>query len=454
MTDNTNDFSKGAMWKNILSMAIPITAAQLVQILYNLVDRIYIGHLRNDASLALTGVGLTLPIISLISAFSLLFSSGGSPLCSIERGRGNHKKAEEIMCNCFTLLLITGLFLMAFFYIFMKPVLYAFGASDSTYYYAKIYLVIYLTGTIFSMISSGMNMFINSQGFGKIGMFTTLIGAVCNIILDPVFIFVFGLGVRGAAIATVISQAVSAAWVFIFLTGRKSIYHISLKQMKIQNPKLILRITGLGLSGFTMAVTNSLTQIVCNSTLQKWGGDLYVGSMTIINSVREIFTLVTQGITQGAIPVLGYNYGAAKYKRVRKGIAFMSTLTTAYTLLAWLCVHTFSTFFIGLFTKESDLIAVAVPSLRIFFGGFFMMSLQFSGQSTFVALGCSKRAIFFSLLRKAIIVVPLTIILPYYLGVNGVFYAEPVSNYIGGTACFVTMMLTLWPKLKETDEKN
>ncbi|MDD3219470.1 MAG: MATE family efflux transporter [Lachnospiraceae bacterium] len=452
---NINDFSKGAMWKNILSMAIPVTAAQLVQLLYNIVDRIYIGHMQGDASLALTGVGLTFPIISLITAFSLLFSSGGAPLCSIERGRGNHERAEKLLGNCFCLLLITGCLLMVVFYVFMKPILYAFGASDVTYPFASSYLTIYLIGTLFVMISTGMNMFINSQGFGKVGMATTMIGAVCNIILDPIFIFVFHMGVQGAALATIISQGVSALWVFHFLTGKKPMYKIKKVCMKLNDLKLILDMVSLGLSGFVMAVTNSLTQIVCNATLQTYGGDIYVGSMTILNSVREIFTLATQGITSGAQPVLGFNYGAGEYDRVKQGIKFMTGLTVGYTVLAWLVIDLVPQVFIGLFTSEPELMAVSIPSLRIFFGGFFMMSLQFSGQSTFVALGYSKHAVFFSLLRKAIIVVPLTLILPRFMGINGVFYAEPISNYIGGTACFVVMLLTVWPRLsKDTAAKN
>lgn len=452
---NINDFSKGAMWKNILSMAIPVTAAQLVQLLYNIVDRIYIGHMQGDASLALTGVGLTFPIISLITAFSLLFSSGGAPLCSIERGRGNHERAEKLLGNCFCLLLITGCLLMVVFYAFMKPILYAFGASDVTYPFASSYLTIYLIGTLFVMISTGMNMFINSQGFGKVGMATTMIGAVCNIILDPIFIFVFHMGVQGAALATIISQGVSALWVFHFLTGKKPMYRIKKVCMKLNDLKLILDMVSLGLSGFVMAVTNSLTQIVCNATLQTYGGDIYVGSMTILNSVREIFTLATQGITSGAQPVLGFNYGAGEYDRVKQGIKFMTGLTVGYTVLAWLVIDLVPQVFIGLFTSEPELMAVSIPSLRIFFGGFFMMSLQFSGQSTFVALGYSKHAVFFSLLRKAIIVVPLTLILPRFMGINGVFYAEPISNYIGGTACFVVMLLTVWPRLsKNTAAKN
>ena len=445
--NRTNDFAEGSMWKNILLMAIPMTVAQLVQVFYNLVDRIYIGHMGADASLALTGLGLNFPIISLITAFCLLFSSGGAPLCSIERGRGNHERAEKLLGNCFVLLMITGVLLMVVLYVFMKPILYTFGASDATYVYAADYLRIYLLGTLFVMTATGMNMFINSQGFGRIGMATTLLGAVCNIILDPIFIFVLGWGVRGAAAATVISQGISAAWALHFLLSDKAIYKIKKKWLRLDDGKLILQVLGLGLSGFVMAVTNSLTQIVCNAMLQRWGGDLYVGAMTILNSVREVFTLAAQGITQGAQPVLGYNYGAHEYKRVKKGIQFMSLVTISYTVVIWAVINLFPHPFIAMFTKDADLITLAAPALKIFFGGFFMMSLQFSGQATFVALGYSRHAVFFSLLRKAFIVVPLTLLLPGFLGVDGVFYAEPVSNYIGGTACYVAMLLTVWPRL-------
>lgn len=444
---NTNDFSEGSMWKNILLMAIPMTVAQLVQVFYNLVDRIYIGHMEGDASLALTGVGLNFPIISIITAFCLLFSSGGAPLCSIERGKGNHERAEKLLGNCFALLMMTGVVLMTVLYVFMKPILYIFGASDATYSYASSYLSIYLIGTLFVMIATGMNMFINAQGFGRIGMATTLFGAVCNIILDPVFIFVLNMGVRGAAIATVLSQGVSAIWALSFLLSDKAIYRIKRKYLKLDDLSMILQVIGLGITGFVMAVTNSLTQIVCNATLQHWGGDLYVGTMTILNSIREVFTLVVQGITQGSQPVLGFNFGAHKYKRVKKGIKFTSCLVISYSVIAWVFINLYPQVFVRLFTKDTELIQLATPALRIFFGGFYMMSLQFSGQSTFVALGYSKHSVFFSLLRKVIIVVPLTIALPYFMGVNGVYYAEPISNFLGGTACFVTMILTLWPKL-------
>ncbi len=452
--EKSRDFSKGAMWKNILYMAIPYTASQIIQVLYNIVDRIYIGHMNTGDGLALTGVGLAFPVISIISAFTNLFSTGGAPLCSIERGKGNHEKAREILGNSFSLIVGTGLVLMLLFYFFMKPILYAFGASDLTYPYARAYLQIYLTGTLFAMIGFGMNPFINSQGFGKVGMMTTMVGAIANIILDPVFIFVFRMGIRGAAIATVISQGLSCFWVLRFLTGNKPMYKIDGKYMKVKNPGLVGEILTLGVSGFTMMVTNSLTQIACNTTLQRYGGELYVGSMTILNSIRDIFTLVVHGLTIGAQPVLGYNFGAGKYQRVKDGIKFVSIGGIAYTFLAWLVIDLFPDVFIRMFTKDEALIAVAIPALNIFFMGFFMMSFQFCGQSIFVSLGYSKHAIFFSLLRKVFIVVPLTLLLPVYIGVNGVFYAEPISNYIGGIACYTTMIFTVWKTLGKEERKS
>lgn len=441
------NFAQGSIVKNILSMAVPVTVAQAVQLLYNLVDRVYLGHIREGADQALIGVGLVFPIVSLISAFTQLYSGGGAPLMSIARGAGQKERASKLENVSFMLLIITGLLLMAVFYIFMKPILYAFGASDATYATAASYLQIYLLGTLFVMISSGMNLFINAQGYGTTGMITVCIGAVLNIVLDPLFIFVFNLGVRGAAIATVISQFSSCLWVLCFLTGKKVSFPLKRSDMKLDDRKMIFSIIGLGASGFIMYVTNSLSQIACNATLAKWGGDLYVGAMTILNSVREIFNLAANGVTEGAKPVLGYNFGAKKYKRVKKGIAITCTMVLSYMIVAWSLVHFFPEFFVGLFTSEKALAAVAAPALKTFFAGFFMMGFMFCGQSTFVGLGFPKQAIFFSLLRKVVLVVPLTVILPYFLGVNGVFIAEPISNYVGGIASFTTMLWIVMPIL-------
>lgn len=451
--DTKNDFSKGSVAKNIWSLAVPMTVAQLVNVLYSVVDRIYIGHLPDASTEALTGIGLALPVITMITAFSNLFGMGGAPLCSIARGAGDVKRAEKIMGNSFTLLLMTGVILMAFCYLTMRSMLYLFGASDQTYPYAQAYLSVYLTGTLFVMISLGMNNFINAQGFGKMGMLTVLIGAVLNIVLDPVFIFGFHMGVYGAAAATVISQGVSAAYVFWFLRGNHVLFRLNKKDMRLEG-KLIREITGLGLSGFVMSVTNGSVQIVCNAMLSRYGGDLYVGVMTVINSVREIITMPVNGLTNGAQPVIGFNYGAGEYERVKKAIRFMGTSCIVFTCAVWAVLFAVPQFFIHLFNSEPELLEAGVGAFRIYFFGIFLMALQFTGQSTFVALGKSKQAVFFSLLRKAIIVIPLTICLPMIggLGVNGVFLAEPVSNLIGGVACFVTMYVTVYRKLEKRGE--
>lgn len=452
MEDNRNDFSKGSIAGNILSLAVPMTLAQLINVLYSIVDRIYIGHIPHTSTEALTGIGLALPVITIISAFANLFGMGGAPLCSIARGGHNEKRAERIMGNSFSMLLLCGVVLMVFCLIFKRPLLYLFGASDATFPYANDYLTIYLLGTLFVMTSLGMNNFINSQGFGKTGMLTVLLGAVLNIILDPVLIFVFHMGIRGAAIATVISQGVSALWVLRFLTGKKAILKLNRDGMRL-DWKLIKEIMMLGASGFIMYITNGTVQIVCNFMLARHGGDLYVGIMTVINSVREIITMPVTGLTSGAQPVIGYNYGAGCYRRVKSAIKFMAGSCMIFTVAMWAVLFFEPRFFLQLFTSEPELIEKGIPAMRLYFCGIFMMSLQFSGQSTYQALNMPKPAIFFSLFRKVIIVVPLTILLPVIgnLGTDGVFLAEPISNAIGGTASFVTMLITVWPKLKRTD---
>lgn len=444
-----NDFTKGSVVSNILKIAFPMTLAQLINVLYNIVDRIYIGMLPENATLSMTGMGITLPIITMIAAFTNLFGMGGAPLSSIARGHKDKEQAEEIMGNSFILLVYSGIVLTILGLIFKKPMLYFFGASPDTYVYANAYITIYLMGSIFVMIGLGMNSFINSQGFAKTGMISVLIGAIINIILDPIFIFLFDMGVKGAALATLISQLMSALWVLRFLTGKRTILKLKVSNFKL-NKNIVMRITMLGLSGFVMAVTNSAVQIVCNAKLKYYGGDLYIGVMTVINSIREIISMPVTGLTNGAQPVIGFNYGAGSYKRVRKAIKFMSIGCISYTVIAWGILHTFPHFFIQIFNRDPKIIDAGLSSLRIYFFGFFMMSLQFAGQCVFVALGKSKQAVFFSLLRKAIIVIPLTIILPqlYGLGSTGVFLAEPISNFIGGSACFFTMIVLVRRELK------
>lgn len=448
----TTDFSKGKVWQNIVAQSIPLILAQLVQLLYNVVDRIYIGHMPGADSMALTGIGLVFPLTTLIAAFTFLFGTGGTPLFSIARGAGEEKRAEKILGNTFSLLLGTSIVLFLFCYLLRRPILYLFGASDASYVYADAYLKIYLLGTSFTMLATGLNGFINAQGFPRMGMLTTLLGAVLNLALDPVFIFGLHMGVSGAALATVLSQLVSCAWVVRFLTGKKALYRIQKKHLRVSG-KLTREIIALGMSGFIMQGTNCLVQVVCNATLKIYGGDLYVGIMTVINSAREILSLPVSGITNGAQPVLGYNYGAKNYHKVRQGIRFTAVLGILYTLLAWLLVIMSPHLLLSVFTKDTAMITAGVNAMRLYFFGFFFMAFQFTGQSAFTALGYSRHAIFFSLLRKAVIVAPLTILLPKLgFGVDGVFLAEPVSNAIGGLACFITMYFSLYKKLKKEEE--
>lgn len=451
-TPAQNDFSIGSISGNIMRMALPMTLAQFINVLYNVVDRMYIGRIPEASTLALTGIGLCFPIVSVIMAFANLFGTGGAPLCSIARGMKNEERAQKIMGLSFTMLICTGILLTAFFLIFSRPVLYLFGASDSTYPYASDYLNIYILGTVFVMISLGMNQFINSQGFAKTGMLTVMLGTVVNIILDPIFIFVLDMGVKGAALATVIAQGLSAAWVLKFLTGPKAILKLKLSFMHF-NFKMSGEICGLGMSGFIMQVTNASVQMVCNKMLGIYGGDLYVAVMTVINSIRDIISLPVTGITNGSQPVLGFNYGAKKFRRVKDGIKFMSITCILYTVAAWALVFIFPAVFIRIFNSQPELVTTGIPAIRLYFFGFFMMALQFAGQSAFVSLGFSKNAVFFSLLRKVFIVVPLTLLLPGLgLGVTGVFLAEPVSNFLGGTACFVTMLKVVWKRLGDKTE--
>ena len=438
------DFSKGPVWKCVVAQAIPLTVAQLVQLLYNVVDRIYLGHMGNGDSLALTGVGLTFPIVTFVMAFSGLFGIGGVPLFSMERGSGDVEKAGRIMGNSFCILLVASVILMGFGYVFSRPILFAFGASEESFVYANEYLRIYLAGTTFSMIVTGMNGYINAQGFPRIGMLSTVLGAVTNILLDPILIFGLDMGVAGAALATVISQAVSATWVLAFLFGRKAIIPLRRSNMHI-DAAITKETMKLGTSNFIMAGTNCLVQVVCNSTLQQFGGDLYVGIMTVANSVREIFSLPVSGIVNGAQPVISFNYGAKAYKRVKQGINFNTIVGSVYTMLAWLVVVIFPKIWFDIFSDDVALVVDGVYMLKIYFFGFVFMAFQFAGQSTFQALGDAKHAIFFSLLRKAFIVVPLTLFLPRLgFGVVGVFLAEPISNVLGGLACFITMRLTVY----------
>lgn len=445
-----SDFSKGSVAQNILRLALPLTLAQLVNALYNIVDRIYLGHIPDASMLALTGVGLVFPITTLVSGFANLFGMGGVPLFSIARGEGDEKKAASILGNVLTLLLISGGILTVVCYIFKCDILFAFGASAETIVYADGYASIYLIGTIFVMLTLGLNGFINAQGFGGVGMMTIVIGAVINAALDPVFIFALDMGVKGAALATIIAQAVSAVWIFLFLTGKKAVVRLEIANMRLRI-KNVLRIVSLGVSGFVMSITTCAVQVVCNKLLSIYGGDLYIGVMTVVNSVRELMFMPIHGLTSASQPVIGFNFGAGLKSRVKKAIGFVSAVTIIYGFVAWLVVELIPEGLVRIFSDDAALIGAAPAAMRIYFFSFFCMSMQMSGQTTFLALGKSKQAIFFSLLRKAIIVIPLTLWLPtaFGLGVDGVFLAEPISNVLGGGACFITMLATILPKLSE-----
>lgn len=448
MDNSKNDFSKGSVMSNIVKLALPMTLAQLVNVLYNIIDRIYIGRMGEGATDALTGLGVCLPLITIVIAFANFIGMGGAPLFSIERGRGNTEEAEAILGNSFSLLLCFGGILTVFGLLFKIPILRLLGASDTTLQYADAYMTIYFFGNLFVMLSLGLNSFINAQGFGKIGMFTVIIGACMNLILDPIFIFLLHMGVKGAALATIISQGVAFIWTFSFLIGEKTIVKIKASKMKWEKTR-IKNILKLGLSGFIMALTNSIVQMACNANLQIYGGDIYIGIMTIINSVREVVQMPVMGLTNSAQPVMSFNYGAKAYDRIKEAIKYLSFILISYTLVMWGGISLWPRFFIGIFSSDKALIATGVSCVHIYFFGFFMMALQFSGQSTFTALGRYKQAIFFSIFRKILIVVPLIFILPKVgnLGAMGVFLAEPISNFIGGAACFITMFCTVYKKL-------
>ena len=461
-----NDFSKGPMWQVILKMSIPMMLAQLVNALYNVVDRMYIGHIEHVGAMALTGLGLSMPVISLITAFANLCGNGGGPLCAIARGEGDKEKAERYMGNAFTLLLIIGVLITVLLSVFLNDLLYFLGASEQTFPFASEYLRIYLLGTLFVMISLGMNAFINAQGFAKVGMLTVVLGAVVNIVLDPFFIlsrgeklfgvitmpFGLGLGIKGAAWATVIAQLCSAVWVLKFLFSKKAILDLDTRSMRLR-PKTVGKIFGLGVTGFVMGITTGLVQSACNVQLQRYGGDLYVGAMTVINSVKELAFLVVHGLASGAQPVLGFNYGARKYDRVRTGIRFFCIGSLGYAGTVWLLSMTIPGTLIRIFNQDPGLLRVGIPSVRIYFCGFVFMALQSAGQCVFVGLGKAKYAVTFSILRKVVIVLPLVFLLPLIpaMGVNGVFWSEPISDLIGGLACFLTMWFVIYKKLGRED---
>ena len=421
----------------MVSMAVPSIIAQIINILYNIVDRIYIGHIPGVGAAALTGVGITFPIITLISAFSAFVGMGGAPLAAIWMGKGDRKHAEKILGSGACLLVIFTVVLMAVFYLFQKPFLYMFGASDATIGYSLDYMSIYLLGTLFVELALGLNPFIISQGRSRIAMISIVIGAVVNIALDPLFIFVFGWGVKGAAIATVLSQAVSAAWNVNFLMGKKSSLRLSLRHIR-PDFRIMGQICSLGISPFIMRATESLISIVLNRGLQMYGGDLYVGSLTIMQSVLQLFSAPLSGFTQGVQPIISYNYGAGKFDRVKKLYRSMIAVSFAISFAANMTAMCFPALYASLFTNDKELIGLVSRVMPVFLFGMLFFGLQNGIQPTFLALGQAKISLFIAMFRKVILLVPLALVLPRFFGVMGIYYAEPISDIISAaTACIL-----------------
>ena len=449
------DFENGTITGNILGAALPMLVAQLLNLLYNVVDRIYIARIPGEGTAALGAVGLCFPLIVIITAFANLFGSGGAPLFSIYRGKKKEQEAVCIMNTSFTMLSASALILMVIGMCFARPLLILFGASSKALTYALPYLMVYLIGTLPSMLSVGMNPFINAQGYSVIGMISVAIGAVANLLLDPLFIFVLGFGIRGAAIATVISQVLSAVFVLYFLTLKSELKVRLLRKSEV--PKCLgyaKNITSLGTAGFIMQITNSLVTICCNNVLSVTGGDIYISVMTIVSSVRQLVETPIYAMNEGTSPILSYNYGAVRPARVRKAILVLGIMILAYTAVMWSLIILVPGTLIRVFTSDTSLIQDTIPALNQYFAAFIFMDLQYIGQTVFKSLNKKKQAIFFSLLRKVFIVVPLTYLMPYalHMGTRGVFLAEPVSNVIGGSLCFITMLCTVLPELKRMEK--
>lgn len=423
--------------KLIFMLAVPSVAAQFINVLYNIVDRMYIGHIPEVGATALTGVGLTFPIITIISAFSAFVGAGGAPLAAIELGRGKHDAAERILGTAVSLLTAFAVVLTVVFLIFKEPVLYLFGASSKTISYAVDYLSIYLIGTLFVQLALGLNMFITCQGHAKTAMLSVVIGAVLNIVLDPVFIFALGMGVKGAALATIISQAASAVWVVAFLCSSRSAFRIRRACLRpdVHQAK---RTMALGISPFIMQATESLIIIVFNTQLQKYGGDLYVGSMTILQSLMQLVFVPVMGFTQGTQPIISFNYGAGKTERVRQTVRIMLVVTLCITTAGWLAANLFPHILVRIFTSDEELLTVSAAVLPVFMGGVWIFGGQTACQSAFVGLGQAKISLFLALLRKVIILIPFAYILPCFLGLKGIYLAEPVADI---TAALTTVTL-------------
>ena len=448
--DISQQMATTSVWSLIIKLSIPAILAQVVNLLYNIVDRIYIGHMEDVGTMAITGVGLCFPVISLITAFTMLVAQGGAPRAAIEMGKGDTKKAEKILGNCFLLLILISIILTAVFLAFGERLLMLFGASESTIIYALPYMKIYVVGSVFVMMSLGLNMFITTQGFTKISMATVLIGAICNIILDPIFIFAFDMGVSGAAFATIVSQAVSAVWVLSFLLGKKTKLRIK-KENLLPSTKILLPVLALGISPFVMSATEAVINVAFNSSLQKYGGDIAVGAMTICTTVFQMVWVPAQGIGQGAQPIISYNYGARNGSRVKQAFKAFLIICFSYIFVFGMIIELFPQFFIKIFNDNPELMEQATWAIRLYGCALVFFGIQMAVQQTFIALGKAKASLFIACLRKVILLVPLIYILPNFFEnkVFAVFLAEPVSDAISITTASVVFFFVFGKEMKK-----
>ncbi len=449
MDQKKNPLGTEPIGKLLFRLAVPAVIAQLINVLYNIVDRIYIGNIPGTGALALTGLGVTFPILMIISAFAAFVGMGAAPLAGIRMGEGNNQGAEKILGNCVTLLTILSVVLTAVFLIFKRPLLYLFGASDNIIGYADDYITIYLIGTVFVLFALGLNTFISAQGFATTAMLSVLIGAVANIVLDPIFIFVFGMGVRGAALATILSQGLSAAWIVLFLLGKKTHLRIRRKNLRL-SPAIIGPIAALGLAPFIMQSTESLVNIVLNRGLQTYGGDLYVGTLTIMTSLLQFVVLPIQGVVQGAQPIISYNFGAGNTARAKETFRRLLIVTFSATVLCSLILVLFPGVFARIFTPDQELLKLTTHAMPIYFAGIWAFGLQVSCQGTFLALGQAKISLFLALLRKIILLIPLALILPNFLGALGIYWAEPIADILAS----VTSLSVFLAKRRKIFIKN
>lgn len=451
--DSRQALASAPLWPLMLRLALPAVVAQLVNLLYNIVDRIYIGHMPENGDLALTGLGLTFPVILSISAFSALVGSGGAPIAAIFLGKQDDQSAQRILGNGVFLLLVFSAALTGLFYAVKTPLLYLVGASAQTFPFANQYLSIYLLGTVFVLFSMGLNPFISCQGKSKVAMLSVLIGAVCNLILDPIFIFWLDMGIRGAALATVLSQGLSALWVVGFLCSKRSALRIRLPNLRPRKD-MIGRICALGISPFIMQITESAISLVLNNGLQTYGGDLYVGSMTILNSVMQIIFALNNGFAGGVQSVISYNYGAGNFDRVKQTFRRMIAVTASMGAFFTALVTLFPAVFAGLFTDNPDLITLTAKVLPVFCAGMWIFGIQTGCQNTFIGLGQAKISLFFALLRKVLLLIPLALILPRLgLGVWGVYLSEPIADVLSAT-CIGIAFLRTYPKILSKEALN